>query len=289
MRKIIVFGVALFITLTIFSGCRWFADNPMFPTAKIAVESNRSYVPQQDGDKQIKDVTFTFTPLNRVGAELTSCTVTYRTTGGTVIHQLTKTWNLHITVIPPDTPMGEYAYPTDYVRPEVTLEIFDPKVEGYLLSQGINQARAEIAFSGKDLAGHAVTFRKEIGITAFTGIIQDDIKIEAFCSEEDIAISVVVNNPARVERVEFFINDQPAGVVTSPPFISDRVSFVDNGCPGNTIGGCPSASVAPKTVVATVVVHDVLGNVTTKNKEIDIDDCIRTNNNNNDNDVNNND
>jgi len=235
MKKSIL--LLAFVILFLFSGCNWFSDNPMFPSAKMNISAvildesgktvntssvgalstttinntstsdNESSVvnttetettntvdnSQSTGTpgstttstttgtttttitsstsdsssttdstetntdiKFARDVEFTFYALNNVGAEITQCVVQYKKLNGAVLGSLTKVLDVYLSV--------PYLVETP---PKIVIEIFDPVVENYLVTNRIRESQALVTFFGSDFAGHSVSYKKSVYIKAY--------------------------------------------------------------------------------------------------------------------------
>ncbi len=219
MKKAL-FVVVVVLGLVFFSGCRWFADNPMFPTAKLSIEmeildedgspietgsvgvisrttlefqsSTSSSFTQassqavttstQEGTEEestesqaisytdtsltnqeisitfARSVKFTFYPLNKVGAEITRCRIYYYDAQGNLIPSLERSFLVYI-LVPPLQDEGSEGV-------SWTVEIFSSDVENYLFSHNITTGQALLVFEGEDNAGHEVSYRASVNISA---------------------------------------------------------------------------------------------------------------------------
>jgi len=161
--KLLILSVIL-ISLFLFSGCRWFADNPLFPRAKLMISAGPEKIGLNDDDNtMIRDVEFTFQPLNQVGAELTYCTIQYKTLGGELIEEVTRSIWVYVAV--PPSLEEENSETKEIIKTKI--EVLDIRTETYLRSQNITHAQAIVTFSGRDLAGHSVSFTKGIQVVLF--------------------------------------------------------------------------------------------------------------------------
>jgi len=219
MKKTL-FPVVMVLCLVFLSGCRWFADNPMFPTAKLRIEmeildesgssistgsvgiisrtsiesqsatsssfiqssSQETTTSTQEGTTEessesqsatytdtssvtqevsvifARSVQFTFYPLNKVGAEITRCLVYYYDAQGNHIPSLERYFFVYI-LVPPLEDEGSEGV-------SWTVEIFSNEVQDYFSSHGITVGQALLVFEGEDSAGHAVSYRTSVNISA---------------------------------------------------------------------------------------------------------------------------
>lgn len=267
-----------------FSGCGWFSDNPMFPTAKIAVETvildptgKEAYsgvlgytvvIKLEEGEliyipTILRAVKFSFRPLNKVGAEIRKCQIEYYTGDGRAIPSLTTQLDVFISIVPPGTPMNTTYVETQNVALsayQTTVELYTVRVEEYMRKNKISTLKARVTFLGTDYAGRRVSYTTELPIKAFSGISNADVgEIWYSCpSEGQLNFGVtVINNAEWVQRVDFFFNGRPAGSKTSAPFVSSAVS-IDGMC-------------FPATLQ--VIVTDLLGNQVTKTTTLSENPC----------------
>ena len=289
--QILLILMGVIISLT---GCRWFADNPMFPTGKISITVDKTYIgvkEEQTGTEDNiyvkrtidRDVTFNFRSLNNVGVELTKCTIKYRNTDGIFIDSLTRDLDIYLLIIPSGIPLSkESTYdtikqeptPTPTASPttsqsSITLQIFDPNTEGYLRSNKITTAVAQVIFVGQDLAGHELqSFKKEININVYQGIPEGDLGkdfvLTTVCEETCDGIKAFLQldaaDPDKIDRVEFFINGKSAGVSSNPPFQSTALSFNDDTSCG--------IEYSCKDIKGYAIIYDIFGNSTIVNTPI---------------------
>ncbi|MEN3183940.1 MAG: hypothetical protein ABDK93_02975 [Atribacterota bacterium] len=261
---LVLFGIMGFMALV---GCQWFADNPMFPRAKIAIEAiviNPEKEEVQEAYYGVlksgyRAVRFSFRPLNRVGAEIRECRIEYFTLDGKPISSLETRFDVLIAVVPPDTPMASvYAGTAENaaISPyQLTLELFGVQVERYMQQNRIPTLKVRVTFTGVDYAGHSVSFAKEFPIKVFEGIESNNVgDIWYTCvGEKTIVFGVEIGeNLEWIKQVEFFVNGEAIGSKTFPPFVSDPVSL-ENLC-------------SPLTLQVLVV--DVLGNQVVKKLEV---------------------
>lgn len=268
---LVLLGIIGFMTLV---GCQWFADNPMFPTAKIAVEARiidvngdevlsgaLGYTTKGKEEVVSRSAKFSFRPLNRVGAEIRQCKIEYFTLDGKSIPNLESSFDLFISVVPPDTPMASVYAGTQNVALapyQLTLELFSVRVEKYMQQSRVPVLKVRVTFSGVDYAGHNVSFVKEFPIKAFEGINEGLVSNIAYsCLGDKLVFEVLIaENVEWIEKVEFYLNGESVGWATSPPFVSNPVS----------LGECFPVNLS-------VVVTDVLGNTVVKNQRLDRNPC----------------
>jgi len=117
-------------------------------------------------------VEFTFTPINKVGAEIKSCEVIYTDNQGLPINKLNKKLEVYL-YIPPFDGSGEI---TEETSRTLKLEIFDQYTQDYYISHNIPFGQAIITFNGFDGAGHEITLKKAISINA--NMIDDSLQAE---------------------------------------------------------------------------------------------------------------
>ncbi|MBC7216677.1 MAG: hypothetical protein H5U36_00540 [Candidatus Caldatribacterium sp.] len=281
---------AFFICLTVsvaallflfLPGCGWFSDNPMFPKAKVSIVADVKVSSlsaalagetdsESDSDSDSESgfsrnwgwTEFTFTPLNRVGVKITQCRLEYKKTDGTALASLTRTIEMSIDVIPPQTPMASVAG-VETASVKWSVDLLPPDVEAYLRSNRIPGVIVSVTFYGVDYATHSVQYRGgDLAFSILEGLL--DLTLEFFCSAADcpagcsdsfrVGCYLKVDDASMVTKVVFSINGEPAGVDTTPPFISESVpvSLSD-------------------TVAAVAVVYDINGGVltvTTKREEV---------------------
>ncbi len=261
------FLVLVFVALLLsVSGCSWFADNPMFPKAKIRIDAEivtSSNVESPVGNPGL--VRFTFTPLNMVGVRITQYKLEYRKIDNTPLPRLTSTVGTNIDVIPPGTPMASNAGLEDF---SVTREIdlLPPDVEAYLKANRIAAVVVAVTFNGVDYASHPVSYRGgEFRVNVLEGV--PGAELEFFCVPGDsctpcpsgslfqVGCVLKVDDPGVVTKVEFSINGEEAGVDTSPPFISE------------TVGVSPYGR-----VVGTAVIYDINGGISLVTQTAEISD-----------------
>ncbi len=227
MRKVL-FAMVVVLCLVFLSGCRWFADNPMFPTAKLSIKMEildedgspistgsvgvissttmefqsttsssftqsssqemttstqegteeestesqaTSYTDTSSANQEIsvafaRWVKFIFYPLNKVGTEITRCRIYYYDAQGNVIPSLERSFFVYILVPPLQDEGSEGA--------SWTVEIFSSDVQDYFSSHGITVGQALVVFEGEDSAGHGVSYRASVNISA----AMPDIEVE---------------------------------------------------------------------------------------------------------------
>ncbi len=257
-KLIIIFIIAILFYLT---GCNWFADNPMFPTAKFIITSDKSTLGQgldSDGNEIInREVVFTFIPINKVGAIITNCEIIYKKTSGETISSLTRNVGMNLSIYDISWQSGE---PIDEeFKAEQKIEIYGTKTEGYLKENKIASAIANVKFTGNDMAGHPIEYKSEILIETFSGIEEEDVEIYSVCSKDEytgkltVAIAAQIKNALSVEKVVFSANEKSGGTKTIAPYISDPIVF-NSGI---------------EKIIASIAVYDILGNIITKSKEVD--------------------
>lgn len=117
-------------------------------------------------------VEFTFTPINKVGAEIKSCEVIYTDNQGLPINKLNKKLEVYL-YIPPFDGSGEI---TEETSRTLKLEIFDQNTQDYYIIHNIPFGQAIITFNGFDGAGHEITLKKAISINA--NMIDDSLQAE---------------------------------------------------------------------------------------------------------------
>lgn len=268
--KVLSFFVLAGIALVffVFPGCNWFADNPMFPRAKIRIDAEVVTPSASSEEKNPGLVRFTFTPLNMVGARITQYRLEYRKVDGTPLPRLASTVGTNIDIIPPGTPMASNAGLEDFsVIKEI--DLLPPDVEAYLKTNRIPAVIVTVTFSGVDYASHPVSYRGgEFRLNVFESL--PEVKLEFFCASGDscascpsgssvqIGCALTFDNPAAaaaVTKVEFYLNGKEAGVDTSPPFVSETVgvSMYDR-------------------VIGTAVIYDINGGVSVVTNAADVSD-----------------
>ncbi|MEN3185589.1 MAG: hypothetical protein ABDK94_01195 [Atribacterota bacterium] len=259
MKELRFFGLvvsvlALFLSL---AGCGWFSDNPMFPRAKVSI-TGEVVMPSETFTNNLGLVKFTFTPLNKVGVQITQYRLEYKKKDGTALPHLTATLSTSIDVIPPDTPMASFAG-TEAFSVTREIDLLPADVEAYLKSNRIPAVVVTITFSGVDYAMHDVSY--EGGAFRFNMLegLPSGLTLEFFCTVEEGCASCGNTAAANIgcaltgeydvmviTKVEFYINGEPAGIDVTAPFVSDTVRMKPN-----------------DSVVGVALVHDINGGMST--------------------------
>jgi len=241
------------------SGCGWLSDNPMFPRAKISITGEIS-TSATGSAENLGLVRFTFTPLNKVGVQITQYRLEYKKKDGTALPSLTTTIDTSIDIIPPATPMASNAgIETFSVTRE--LDLLPSDVEAYLKSNRIPAVIVTVTFSGTDYATHAVSYQG--GAFRFNLLegLPSGLTLEFFCTvgggcascgsafELNVGCALQADDPGMITKVEFYLNGESAGTDTAAPFISNTVSVGPN-----------------DQVVGVALVHDINGGISTVTK-----------------------
>ncbi|MCX7730775.1 MAG: hypothetical protein N2205_06130 [Candidatus Caldatribacterium sp.] len=234
VRVVLVVALALIVLVSL-SSCAWFADNPMFPRAKLSINAEMvTSTGGATGNKNPGLVKFTFTPLNRVGVRITQYKLEYRRADGVALPSLTSTVATNIDIIPPGTPMASNAGIENF---SVTKEIdlLPPDVEAHLKANRIPAVVVTVTFSGIDYANHPVSYRGgEFRMNVLEGF--PEASLAFFCVFDGdcpscvsgtvrIGCALEVDDPGGVTKVEFYINGRQAGVRMTPPFVSETVEM----------------------------------------------------------------
>lgn len=267
-KKILVLSLTFLFLL---SGCNWFSDNPMFPRAKINIAGTPI---EEDTGK----IAFEFVAVNKVGAQLTECHLKYKKPDGTELTTLSKTIGVQIDIIPPGTPMAENVIPSETSTTEdtessftkggtktsCTIDALPEDVEVYLKRNGIGVTRVGVTFSGTDFASHEVSYTGGEFIFNLLEGYEEGLDIEFFyipttgdctscpdgtTTSYNVGISLKVNDPLAIKKVEFYINGKYAGEATKAPFISKTASVADG-----------------SEVLGVAVVYDINGGINTISK-----------------------
>lgn len=248
---------SMVILLPFLSSCGWLSDNPMFPRAKVSI-TGEVITSSETSAKNLGLVKFTFTPLNKVGVQITQYRLEYKKKDGTALPSLTTTVGTSINVIPPETPMASNAGAENF---SVTCEIdlLPSDVEAYLKSNRIPAVIVTVTFSGVDYATHDVSYQG--GAFRFNVLegLPSGLELQFFCTVEEGCASCGTTSKANVgcalkggydagviTKVEFYINGKSAGVDTTAPFISNTVSMGPN-----------------DSVVGVALVYDINGGMST--------------------------
>lgn len=231
MKAWVRFLLVLMMVLTFFSGCAWFADNPMFPRAKLSISAEAIVSSENKNPGLMK---FTFVPLNKVGVRITQYRLEYKRTNGVVLPSLASTVATNIDIIPPYTPMASNAGLESF---SVTKEIdlLPPDVEAYLKANRIPAVIVAVTFSGVDYANHLVSYKGgEFRVNVLEGLPKASLEFFcvlsegcASCASESVQIgcTLKIDDPAVVTKVEFYLNGRQAGIDTSPPFVSETIEM----------------------------------------------------------------
>lgn len=268
-KKILVLSLTFLFLL---SGCNWFSDNPMFPRAKINITGTPV---EEDTGK----IAFEFVAVNKVGAQLTECHLKYKKPDGAELTTLSKTIGVQIDIIPPGTPIAENAIPSETsttentesssteggIKTSYTIDVLPADVEVYLKKNGIGVVKVGVTFKGTDLAGHEVNYTGGEFVLNLLEGYQENAVLEFFCvpvtggctscnsstiTSYNVGISLKVDDPLVIKKVEFYINGKYAGEATQPPFISGTVSM----------------ATSTGTVLGKAVIYDINGNISTVSK-----------------------
>ncbi|MEN3202699.1 MAG: hypothetical protein ABDK87_03065 [Atribacterota bacterium] len=198
---VVVLGtVCLFLS----SGCQWFADNPMFPRAKVDITFQ---VLSENGGEVLTNQLgiLSVTKVDQSNSESSSTEVTVSqeasteitySSGNTVATSTTITFarSARFTFNPRNAVGGriekctiEYYddkgnlipalkrflaifvdIPADISKSAtIVLEIFNKRVEDYYLSHSIIAGYAVVKFEGRDYAGHPITFKTSVPISVY--------------------------------------------------------------------------------------------------------------------------
>jgi len=232
----------------------------MFPRAKIIIAGTPI---EEDTGK----IAFEFVAVNKVGAQLTECHLKYKKPDGTELTDLSKTIGVQIDIIPPETPMAEnagYSSTEGGIKTSYTIDVLPADVEVYLKRNGIGVTRVGVTFSGTDFASHEVNYTGgEFTFNLLEGY-EEGLDIEFFyipvtgdctscpdgtTTSYNVGISLKVNDPLAIKKVEFYINGKYAGETTQPPFISKTANVADG-----------------SEVLGVAVVYDINGGINTISK-----------------------
>ncbi|MDI3525323.1 MAG: hypothetical protein PWP42_573, partial [Candidatus Atribacteria bacterium] len=212
MKWIVFFLFTLSLLAFLVSGCGWFSDNPMFPRAKIMIVAE---------------------PIDSNSSE--------NSTSGSSENSKNNV--------------------------SVKIDLLPPDVEAYLKSNGIPAVLVSITFSGIDFATHTVSYQGgEFRFNVLENMLSN-LSLEFYCSSEGSCASCFSSDAESnvniacyldaksdvglIRKVEFYINGEPAGIDTSPPFMS------------NTVSMNPEVP-----VLGIALVTDINGNVTTISKSV---------------------